>query len=191
MQASRIASPLQYLMFTYIINLLSRLSIKPPILLSLRLSCLLSDVRLIKLSTPQMLSTSSSSLTLSMPWKGSLILHSTLIKLILQLSPRNFGISLKLVSKITLSSGIVLAKPTGLYMQLLIIIPRSSLLLCPFLVNHLGIFAKIVVMNSFSTPGKWLSRSLTSREDNSLNYSMMISTLLNCLLKIGAYSLSS
>jgi len=85
------------------------------------------------------------------------------------------------VSKITLISRIVLAKPTGLCMQLLIMIPRSLSLSCPFLVNHLGIFAKIVVMNSFSTPGEWFSRPLTSREDNSLNYSMMTLILLNHL----------
>jgi len=39
-------------------------------------------------------------------------------------------------------------------MQLSIVIPRSSSLPCPFFVNHLGIFAKIMVMNSFLTPGK-------------------------------------
>ena len=139
-------------MFTRIISLLSRLFIIPLMLLPLRLSCLPSG--LIKLSTLQMLSTSLSLLTLSILWKESLIFYPTLIKLILQLSLRNFRISSKLVSKITLISGIVLAKPTGLCIQLLIVIPRSLSLFHLFLVNHLGIFAKIMVINSFSTSGK-------------------------------------
>ena len=190
-QASRIASLLQYPMFTHTISLLSRLFIKPPTLPLLRLSCSPLDVELIKPSTLQMLNTSLSSPTLSMLQKESSILCLTLIKLILQLSLRNFGVFSKLVSKITSISEIVLAKPIGLCMQLLIVIPRSLSLLCPFLVNHLGIFAKIVVINPFSTPGKWLFRPLTSREDNFLNYSMMTSILLNYLSRMGAYGSSS
>jgi len=58
------------------------------------------------------------------------------------------------VSTITSISGTVPAKSTGLYMQQLIVIPRSLLSFCPFLVNYLGISAKVIETNLFSTLGK-------------------------------------
>ena len=117
----------------------------------LRLSCLLSGVGSIKLLTFQILSTSSSSLTPFMPLKGSLILCLICIKPTLQLSLKSSGNSSKLVSTIILISKTVPAKSTGFYIQQSIVIPRSSLLLHPSLVNHLRISAKVTETNSFST----------------------------------------
>ena len=159
--------------------------------LLLRLSCSPSGVGSIKLLSLQILRILSSSLTLSMLLKESLILCLIYIKHTLQLSLKSSRNSSKLVSTITSISRTIPAKLTGLYIQQLIVIPKSLLLLYPSLVNYLGISAKVIETNPFSTLRKWLSKHPTSREDNSLNYLTMTSILLNCLPRMGAYGSSS
>ena len=114
--------------------------------------------------------------------RESLIHYYIYIKSILLLSLENSENSLGRISTIILNSGIVLVIKTGHYISQQTKIQRVSNYYQAFYTYHLGIFARNVIVIPFFHNREYSSKCWITREEISLNSSMINQIFLNYLL---------
>ena len=181
MPASKMVLPLQYYISTHTIIPSSKLFTMLPMSLQWKLSCSPSNVVLTKLLTFRMSNKSLLSLTLFTLPNKFLICHLIPIKFTPLPFLKNSGHSSIRMLIIALIFGTIIVKLIGSYILQLTKKPKKILSCLLSHINHLGTFAANKTVTLFLLCGGCPFKHQILKENNSLNFLIMILIILNHL----------